>query len=135
MQPLGASVIGAHPGYPDREGFGRREQSLTTLEVIDLIKSQIDFAFEPGSGGRRYGALSKPHGALYNQAQREPDVARAVVAAARPVRLAAARAAGSCSRIRGARRGVVYVAEGFPDRRYRADGSLAPRSEPGALLA
>ena len=77
----------------------------------------------------------KPHGALYNQAQREPR-RRPRSGRGRPtLRFAAARAAGKPSRDRGTRvRACVYVAEGFPDRRYRADGSLAPRSEPGALL-
>jgi UPF0271 protein len=127
-------LIGAHPGYADREGFGRREQKMTTLEVIDLITSQIgvlmNLAAEAGATVR----YIKPHGALYNQAQREAHVARAVVEAARSVAWPLLGQPGTVLEAVAREYGVVYVAEGFPERRYRSDGSLAPRSEPGASL-
>jgi lactam utilization protein B len=75
---LGVS-IGAHPAYADREGFGRREQDLTTLQVLDLITSQITALMSLAAEVDATVAYLKPHGALYNQAQREPHVARALV--------------------------------------------------------
>ncbi len=127
-------VIGAHPGYPDREGFGRRERKLSTLEVVDLIGSQIavltTLAAEVGATVR----YLKPHGALYNQAQREPQIARAVIETARTLGWPLLGLPGSVLESEARAHNVVFVAEGFPDRRYRSDGSLMPRSEPGALL-
>ena len=126
--------IGAHPGYPDRPGFGRREQKLTTLEVMDLISSQMTELMSLATEVGARVLYLKPHGALYNQAQREPDVAGAVVRAARTFGCPLLGLPGSLLETEARNQGVVYVAEGFPDRRYRGDGSLAPRSEPGALL-
>jgi UPF0271 protein len=127
-------LIGAHPGYPDRETFGRREQERTTLELIDLISAQISafmtLAEEEGATVR----YLKPHGALYNQAQREPHVARAVAEAARALGWPLLGQPGSVLEAEARDRGIDYVAEGFPDRRYREDGSLVTRSEAGALL-
>jgi 5-oxoprolinase (ATP-hydrolysing) subunit A len=127
-------LIGAHPGYPDREGFGRREQKLTMLEVIDLILSQIALLVTLADEVGAKVCYIKPHGALYNQAQREPDVARAVVEAARALDWPLLGQPGSVLKALAREQGVVYVAEGFPERRYRSDGSLLPRSEPGATL-
>ncbi len=126
--------VGAHPGYPDRENFGRREQHLTTLEVSDLIKSQLDILMTLAAEEGADVLYVKPHGALYNQAQREPDVARAVVAAARDFGLPLLGQPGSLVEAEARECELVYIAEGFPDRRYRPDGSLALRSEPGAVL-
>ena len=127
-------LIGAHPGYADREGFGRRDQELTTFDVIDLITSQIallvSLAAEVGATVR----YIKPHGALYNQAQREPHIARAVVEAARSLGWPLLGQPGTVLEALAREQGVVYVAEGFPERRYRSDGSLVPRREPGATL-
>src|SRR5262249_9817849 len=78
--------------------------------------------------------LLKPHGALYNQAQREPDIAAGVIAAACSLRLPLLGLPGSLLEAQARRAGVTYLAEGFADRRYRPDGSLVPRPEPGAVL-
>jgi UPF0271 protein len=126
--------IGAHPGYPDRENFGRREQRLTVREVSDLVQFQIESLFYLAAEVKAKVRYLKPHGALYNQAQRETDVASAVVATSLVFGLPLLGQPGSLIEKEARDRGVVYIAEGFPDRRYRADGSLAPRSEPGALL-
>lgn len=126
--------IGAHPGYPDRAGFGRREQKLSTLEVKDLVSSQITELMSLAAEVETHVLYLKPHGALYNQAQRDPAAAGAVVMAARHFGLPLLGQPGSLLETEARDHGVAYVAEGFPDRRYRADGSLAPRSEPGALL-
>jgi 5-oxoprolinase (ATP-hydrolysing) subunit A len=127
-------AIGAHPGYPDREGFGRRERKVTAAEVEDLILEQAawlrNLAGEEGLTIR----FLKPHGALYNQAQRDGDVARGVLAAASRLGLPLLGQPGTLLEARARGHGVHFIAEGFPDRRYRDDGSLVPRGEPGAVL-
>jgi UPF0271 protein len=127
-------VVGAHPGYADREGFGRREQNLTSAQVVTLIQEQVaflaDLAREAGASIR----FLKPHGALYNQAQREEAIARGVVAAAVTLGLPVLGQPDSLVEKLCALCGLRYVPEGFPDRRYRDDGSLVPRSEPHAII-
>jgi UPF0271 protein len=127
-------VIGAHPGYPDREGFGRREQAHSSIEVVDLITVQIAELIELARESAVKVAYMKPHGALYNQAQRQQDVASPVVLAAQKFGLPLLGLPGSRLEAEAREHGVPYVAEGFPDRRYRADGALVPRNEPHAIL-
>jgi UPF0271 protein len=127
-------LIGAHPGYPDREGFGRREQKLTTAEMLELIRSQIEtLTILAAEEGAKVCYL-KPHGALYNQAQREPHVARAVVQAALALGWPLLGQPGNALETAARNHGVIFIPEGFPERRYRSDGSLVPRSEAGATL-
>ena len=76
----------------------------------------------------------KPHGALYNQAQREAAIASGIVAALAPLGLPVLGQAGSVLEAEAGRGGVRFVAEGFPERRYRADGELVARTEPGAVI-
>ena len=76
-------VVGAHPGYRDREGFGRRDQHLPFGEVHDLIVGQFDHLKSMADNVDLEVTFMKPHGALYNQAQRDSDLAFAVVAARR----------------------------------------------------
>jgi UPF0271 protein len=128
-------VVGAHPGYRDREGFGRREQEMTWEEVWALIVYQMGvidtLAAEAGLTVR----FLKPHGALYNQAQRHSEIALGVLASVGsmfPIPLIGQ--PGSLLEQMAAVRSLPYVPEGFPDRRYRDDGSLVPRSEPDATL-
>jgi 5-oxoprolinase (ATP-hydrolysing) subunit A len=128
------TVTGAHPGYPDREGFGRREQTVTSLEVERLILDQVAALQELASEVNVPIRFIKPHGALYNQAQRQEEVARGVVAAAAWLRLPLLGQPGTFLETLARDGGIRYFSEGFPDRRYRADGSLVPRSEPGAVL-
>jgi UPF0271 protein len=127
-------LIGAHPGYPDREGFGRREQKLTTAEVLELIRSQIETLLNLAAEEGAKVCYLKPHGALYNQAQREPHVARAVVEAALGLGWPLLGQPGNVLETDARHHGVIYVPEGFPERRYRSDGSLVPRSEAGATV-
>ena len=126
--------IGAHPGYPDREGFGRREQTLSTNELITLLNAQIADLITLAAEENATVAYLKPHGALYNQAQRQPEVAHAVVEAVRSRGWPLLGQPGTVLETIAREQGVVYIAEGFPDRRYRVDGSLMPRSDPKALL-
>jgi 5-oxoprolinase (ATP-hydrolysing) subunit A len=127
-------AVGAHPGFADREGFGRRERDISEAEVGRLIVEQFDalaaMAAEDGMTLR----FVKPHGALYNQAQRQDEVAEGVVAAMVRLGLPVLGQPGSVLEARAAAAGVRFVAEGFPDRRYRPDGRLVPRTEPGAVL-
>jgi UPF0271 protein len=127
-------VIGAHPGYADREGYGRREQEISSEDSRRLILDQVAdlkaLAAQLGVGIR----FLKPHGALYNQAQRMDEIARGVIAAATELGLPLLGQPGTLLQRLAAEQGLPYIAEGFPDRRYRADGSLLPRSEPRAVL-
>jgi UPF0271 protein len=127
-------VVGAHPGYPDRVGFGRRAQALPADEVESLILTQFsDLAALASEAGVALRFL-KPHGALYNQAQREEEVAQGVIAAVDRLRLPLLGQPGSRLEGRAAVQGVRFVTEGFPDRGYRPDGRLVGRGEPGAVL-
>jgi UPF0271 protein len=127
-------LIGAHPGYPDREGFGRRDQNLSANELISLISTQITDLISIAAEEHASVSYLKPHGALYNQAQRERHVARAVVEAVRALAWPLLGQPGSILETFAREAGIIYIAEGFPDRRYRDDGSLLPRSEPNAVL-
>lgn len=129
-------ALGAHPGYEDRENFGRREMDLPLEEVTALIERQIrvlaNFATE--AGARLHHV--KPHGALYNQASRDALLAAAVIEGVMRVSRGLIIYAMPHSELAKAARsaGMTLWAEGFADRRYRDDGSLVPRSEPGAVI-
>jgi 5-oxoprolinase (ATP-hydrolysing) subunit A len=129
-------AIGAHPGYDDRENFGRRPMQLSAAEIKDLILYQLG-AFE--AIARAAGGIVnhvKPHGALYNQAETDGALALAIVAAVRAFdsNLRLVGRAGSAMADAAAAVGHPFTPEAFADRRYRADGSLLPRSQPGAVL-
>ncbi len=128
-------VVGAHPGYRDREGFGRRDQELSWEEVRELILEQLGFISSLAGEAGLTVRFVKPHGALYNQAQRDPEIARGVIASIDGAfRLPLIGQPGTWLERMAADCSIPYVPEGFPDRRYRDDGSLVPRSEPGAVL-
>ncbi len=127
-------VVGAHPGYADREGFGRRDRDLDAADVERLIRDQVaDLRWIADEMGVAIRFL-KPHGALYNQAQRGGEAGRGVVAAAIDLGLPLLGLPGTPLESLARAAGLEFVAEGFPDRRYRDDGSLTPRGEPGAVL-
>jgi UPF0271 protein len=135
-QQLGVAV-GAHPSYPDREGFGRREMDLPANEVRDWVLYQI--AAVAGllkAEGIRLSHV-KPHGALYNRAFRDRLVAEAIVDAmlAHDPECVLVGQAGSVLIETGQRLGLVTASEVFADRRYAADGSLLPRGTEGALIS
>ncbi len=127
-------VVGAHPGYQDREGFGRRDQKLPRDDVAALIRVQVHQLIDLAAEMNIEVAYIKPHGALYNQAQWQADVAVPVVVAAQIFRLPLFGQPGTLLEAEALKHGVPFVPEGFPDRRYSASGSLVPRSEPGAVL-
>jgi 5-oxoprolinase (ATP-hydrolysing) subunit A len=129
-------AVGAHPGFDDREGFGRRPVQLGAIEIADLILYQLG-ALE--AVARAEGAALhhvKPHGALYNQAERDETLAVELITAVRkfdPHLRFVGRAGSAMARAAGAL-GHPFTAEAFADRRYRAEGSLVARSEPRAVL-
>ncbi len=129
-------AVGAHPGWPDLQGFGRREMAFSPAEVEALMLYQIGAL----AGLARAEGLElthvKPHGALYNQAARDPVLAAAVARAVQRFSrdLILVGLAGSHSPAAAAEIGLPYAAEGFPDRAYLPDGSLLPRNQPGAVL-
>jgi len=125
--------IGAHPGYEDRANFGRREMELPLEMVTDLVARQVA-KLAGFTGGRLHHV--KPHGALYNQSDRDSELAAAVVAGVKrisPDMILYAPPAGKLAAA-GRAAGLTVMAEGFADRRYRPDGSLVPRTEPGAVI-
>ena len=126
--------VGAHPGYPDRDHFGRAERTIEAGEVTRLIVEQVGFlralADEAGVSLR----FLKPHGALYNQAQRDEAVARGVVEAVGRLGLPVLGQPGSLLARLATESSIRFVAEGFPDRRYGPDGRLVPRTRPDAIL-
>ena len=128
--------IGAHPGYPDRENFGRLEMALAPAEIERTVFEQIE---RLEAVVRRAGAAVvhvKPHGALYNVAARDETVARAIGAAVARWNPRATLFGLAGSRSLEVWRGMhlAVIAEGFADRRYEADGSLRSRRLPGALI-
>ncbi|HEY8877305.1 MAG TPA: 5-oxoprolinase subunit PxpA, partial [Roseateles sp.] len=129
-------AIGAHPSYPDRENFGRSEMQLSPEQVRADVIYQVGAldALVRAAGGRLHHV--KPHGALYNQAARDPALADAIAAAVLDINpsLAIYGLAGGELLEAAEHAGLRAVAEVFADRGYRADGSLVPRSQPGALI-
>jgi UPF0271 protein len=127
-------VIGAHPGYPDREHFGRREMALAEKQVTTLAFHQVGTIAALARLGMTEIRYLKPHGALYHQACRDLDYARPLAAAAFDFGLALVGLPDSMLAAAASQIAVAFVAEGFVDRRYRPDGTLVPRGEPNALI-
>ncbi|MBD8841108.1 LamB/YcsF family protein [Paenibacillus sp. CFBP 13594] len=129
-------AIGAHPGLPDLQGFGRRRMDITPREAYDMVVYQIGAldAFVRASGGHMHHV--KPHGALYNMAAEDAKLAEAIVEAIYQVQpdlylygLAGSELIHAADRI-----GLRSVSEVFADRTYGSDGQLTPRSQAGALI-
>jgi 5-oxoprolinase (ATP-hydrolysing) subunit A len=129
-------AVGAHPGFEDRKGFGRRELQMTAAEVESLVARQIDTLAAAAAEKDVRLTHVKPHGALYNMAARDPALASAIARSIASVdrSLMLFGLAGSKLIEEGQRAGLRTASEVFADRGYRSDGSLVPRSEPGALL-
>lgn len=128
--------IGAHPGFPDRLGFGRRAMQCTPAEIRADVIYQIGSLAAFCAAAGTFMQHVKAHGALYNQAVHDPQVATAIaeaVAAVDPGLLFFA-IPGSELAIAGERAGLTVFREAFADRAYLVDGSLVPRSRPGAVI-
>lgn len=129
-------AIGAHPSLNDREHFGRRELPVTPDEVHLLVLTQTRLLRIIARQCDTRVAHVKPHGALYNMAARDPALAVAVAAAVREAdpELILFGLAGSELIKAGQARGLRVAREVFADRTYQPDGSLTPRTQPGALI-
>ncbi len=127
-------VVGAQVGYPDREGFGRRPLDLSDADLIDTVRRQLDDLMTWADEVGGHVSYVKPHGALYNTVVADERQARAVVEAVAPYGLPLLGLPDSAVLRIAAAEGLEGVPEGFADRGYRADGTLIPRSEPGALI-
>jgi UPF0271 protein len=130
------TAVGAHPGFPDLAGFGRRELQASPREVEDLVVYQIGaLAGIASAQGTRLQHV-KPHGALYNMAVRDTAladaIARAIVSVDRSLILFGLPRSQSIDA--GRRHGLRTACEAFADRAYRADGTLVPRSQSGAVI-
>ncbi|MBC7772915.1 MAG: LamB/YcsF family protein [Pyrinomonadaceae bacterium] len=129
-------AIGAHPSYPDRVNFGRVELDMSAAAIERSVAQQIAaLARVAGAEGATITHV-KPHGALYHAAMTRPAVAEAIASAMCSIdpALMLVGLAGSTALAQWRAAGLAVVAEAFADRRYEPDGSLTPRTRPGALL-
>jgi len=129
--------LGAHPGFPDLQGFGRRNMQMTSQEALaNIILYQIGalgaFAWMAGKKVK----YVKPHGALYNQAAQDPEFALVIAQTMRnydPGLILVGLAGSELTRM-GSEAGLEVVNEAFPDRAYLPDGQLMPRYRHGAMI-
>jgi UPF0271 protein len=128
--------IGAHPGWPDLQGFGRRAMKLSPDEAEAFVLYQVAALAGIAKSEDVRLAHVKPHGALYNQATTDRELARAIATAVRgfDADLILVGLAGSMIIEEGIRAGLTVANEGFADRRYESDGSLRPRRQTGAII-
>ena len=129
-------AIGAHPGYPDLVGFGRRDLAMTAAELRASLVAQVGAVQAAARVAGTTVRHVKPHGALYNRAAIDLAIATTIAEAIRDLDplLVLVGLAGSLSIAAGRAGGLAVSSEAFADRRYEADGSLRSRQLPGALL-
>ncbi|MBX7171914.1 MAG: LamB/YcsF family protein [Pyrinomonadaceae bacterium] len=129
-------AIGAHPSFPDLQGFGRRHMSLSPQEIFDVVLYQVSAlkGICEAFGTKLHHV--KPHGALYNLAAKDEAVAGAVAEAVRKIdsKLILFGLAGSSSISEAEKVGLKTASEVFADRTYQPDGSLTPRTQADALI-
>ncbi|WGV57110.1 5-oxoprolinase subunit PxpA [Brevibacillus brevis] len=130
-------ALGAHPGFADLVGFGRRNMEISPEEAYDLVVYQIGAlqAFVRAEGGVMHHV--KPHGALYNMAATRPALAESIALAIYKVNpeLVLYGLAGSELTRAGEKMGLITAHEVFADRTYQQDGTLTPRSQPNAIIS
>ncbi|MDR4949093.1 LamB/YcsF family protein [Neobacillus cucumis] len=128
--------IGAHPGFPDLAGFGRREMKLTPREIYHLVVYQIGALDAFCKVNETNLVHVKPHGALYNMASVSRDLAYSIAQAVYDVNpdLVLFALAGSELAKAGEEKGLMVAHEVFADRTYQPDGTLTSRQEPNALI-
>lgn len=129
-------AVGAHPGYPDMQGFGRRSIPMDPAEIEDLVLAQLGALHAIARAEGAELRHVKAHGALYNDAARTPPIARAIAraVAAFSRELVLVGLAGSALLEAGREAGLTVAGEAFADRAYEADGGLRSRALPGALI-
>jgi UPF0271 protein len=129
-------AIGAHPGLPDLQGFGRREMKISANEAYQITLYQIGalYGFVKAAGGKLHHV--KAHGALYNMAAKDPALAKAIVEAVHNFDSSLILYALSGSEMITAAKKIemIAVSEVFADRTYQDDGSLTPRNQSNALI-
>jgi UPF0271 protein len=129
-------AVGAHPSFPDLEGFGRRELQFSPADIEDFVSYQVgSLAAIAASEGVRLQHV-KPHGALFNMAVRDSALADAIARAAAVIDrgLILFGLPGSQILEAGKRAGLRTASEGFADRAYQPDGTLVPRQQEGAVI-
>ncbi len=130
------AAVGAHPGFPDRQGFGRRTMQLSAAEVYNITLYQIGAlaAFVKTAGAKLHHV--KPHGALYNLAAKDASLALAIAQAVKDFddSLILYGLSGSCLISEAQKLQLKTASEVFADRTYQPDGSLTPRHQPRALI-
>jgi UPF0271 protein len=128
--------IGAHPGYADRENFGRLELQIAAGEVANSVFEQVAALARVAESCGAQVIHVKPHGALYNQAVHNPDLARAIADGVARWRrdVVLVGLAGSSMLDVFQQAGFAVAAEAFADRRYEPDGTLRSRKHPDALI-
>ncbi|HZD31496.1 MAG TPA: 5-oxoprolinase subunit PxpA [Candidatus Angelobacter sp.] len=129
-------AVGAHPGYPDRENFGRIESPMAAAEIEATVRDQIALLAEIAAPLGVRLVHCKPHGALYHAANKSAEVAAAIGRAVLEgdEQLVMVGQAGSSTLTLWESMGLTCAAEAFADRAYEPDGILRKRSLPGALL-
>jgi len=129
-------AIGAHPGYPDRENFGRLPMKLSPKEIFDIVSEQILSLERVCSESGEVLQHVKPHGALYNRAAKDAELAAAIAEAVLHFdrRLILYGLSGSFLISEAEKVGLRCASEVFADRTYQPDRSLTPRSESNALI-
>lgn len=129
-------VIGAHPGYDDYEGFGRRPRDVPAATLQAQVEYQLGALLGLAHAVGGTVAYVKPHGGLYNRIVHDETQAKAVVAAVKAINpdLVFLGLAGSVANQIAAQAGLTVAAEAFADRSYNPDGSLVSRTEPNAVL-
>ena len=129
-------AIGAHPGLPDLNGFGRRDIAISPQEAYEMVVYQVGalMGFVKAEGGKMQHV--KPHGALYNMAAKNRDLAEGIAEAVYKVdpELILFGLSGSQLVKAGEKIGLRVAHEVFADRTYQPDGSLTPRKKPDALI-
>jgi UPF0271 protein len=137
-------AVGAHPSYPDREGFGRRETGRSPAQVAEDVRQQIETLDTVARGCATRVVSVKPHGALYHRMASDPECAAAVadvlvafdpaLAVVLPALIAEPDRSAIDAREAVVSAGLTVRAEAFCDRGYAADGRLVPRDSPGAVI-
>ncbi|MDP2029042.1 MAG: 5-oxoprolinase subunit PxpA [Thiobacillus sp.] len=129
-------AVGAHPSYPDRAQFGRRERAATDGEIVAWVTQQTESLAEQAARLGMRLAHVKPHGALYNVAARDAVTAKAIVraVAALDPALILVGLSGSQLIVAGQAGGLAVLNEAFADRRYQSSGQLVSRETIGALI-
>ena len=129
-------AVGAHPGFPDLMGFGRRAMQLSSEEIENYVLYQVGaLAAFARAAGVELGHV-KPHGALYNMAAKDMELSRAIVrgVARFSGEVIVVCLAGSATIEAAGEAGLRVAREGFADRTYNPDGTLRSRTLPGALI-